>query len=80
MILLIFYIFFGVLAFFYELANGSGWKFSLFIAIFYPLTMAAGAVGWVVLGIYQLIRLGLRGAQLLWSSKLFQRVRLGLKK
>ena len=36
------YIVFGIVAFLYELMQGSGWKLSLFIGIFYPVTMILG--------------------------------------
>jgi hypothetical protein len=53
---LVIYIFFGVLGFLYELSQGSGWKLSLFIGIFYPVTMVFGAVGWVMIGIHSLFK------------------------
>jgi hypothetical protein len=44
------YVVIGLLAFFHELKNG--WRLALFIAVCYPLTMAVGAVGWIVYGVH----------------------------
>lgn len=74
-LLLLTYIIFGVLAFFYELMQGSSWGFALFIGFAYPVTMTLGFIGWVLLGIYTLFKWSFS-----WLSRLYLRVRFVLKR
>jgi hypothetical protein len=63
---LIMYFIYGVLVFLSEWSGGSGFWFSFFIGVAYPVTILFGAIGWVVFGIYKLFT---------WISKRWVKLR-----
>jgi hypothetical protein len=50
------YIVFGAIAFLYELLDSSDWKFSLFVAIFYPVTMFLGICYGLISGMFLIVK------------------------